>query len=324
VEAETFKHQHKTYAVASPSNQTETDDLLASAVDRYKRRNAPFLSTKTERDQLSVLVKRLVEAYELDLEDAVDHLKSILSCSRQKRCWRVLCPACRSIKQEHATKKMQQVFGDCSCHELKFMTLLLPIEKDASAIPDGLQVFRDDLHNRLRNNRKGLNAGLPELKIVGAYEIDLKNPIMYQFASTDSRELMRYLGYDTSIQEDQYMPHIHAIVGPLNDEREAALKALIEKSLGAPLISGQLQMKSLHSNKSKDVNLTTLARYMYKGRMQYCDNNYRDKDGQKRTTYGSPYPARSVTEFLNMLDEIQNFKGLRFEYGTSSKSARFN
>jgi hypothetical protein len=64
---------------------------------------------------------------------------------------------------------------------------------------------------------------------------------------------MRELGYDTSIQEEQYMPHVHAIIGPLNEAREAALKVLIEKSVGKPLIPGQLQFKSLHANKSVSI-----------------------------------------------------------------------
>lgn len=60
-----------------------------------------------------------------------------------------LCPACRSIKQAHATKKCLKIFDANRAEDLKLMTLLLPIEKDASAIPVQLNAFRYDLHNRL-------------------------------------------------------------------------------------------------------------------------------------------------------------------------------
>jgi hypothetical protein len=70
--------------------------------------------------------------------------------------------------------------------------------------------------------------------------------------------------------------HLHAIVGPLNDERTEALSGSIEKSLDQQLLPYQLDIRSLHRNRSKDDNLRNLAFYVFKARLQFADNIFDD------------------------------------------------
>jgi hypothetical protein len=151
--------------------------------------------------------------------------------------------------------------------------------------------------------------------MTGAFEIDLKNMATQWDASLCSRELVKQLGYDRKIFKPQYLLHLHAIVGPLNDERTEALSRLIEKSLAMPLLSHQLDFRSLHKNKSKDDNLRNLAFYMFKARLQFVDNIFDDNLMQKQTRYHTPYKGKVLVDYLNVVNDMQNFKGLKFDFG---------
>jgi hypothetical protein len=189
------------------------------------------------------------------------------------------------------------------------------LEQDANELPPLMSAFRNDFVQRLRNNAKALGTQALPFKMMGAFEIDLKNMATQWDASLCSRELVKQLGYDRKIFKPQYLLHLHAIVGPLNDERKDHLRSLIEKSLGQQLLPYQLDIRSLHGNKSKDDNLRNLAFYMFKARLQFADNIFDDNLMQKQTRYHTPYKGKVLVDYLKVVNEMQNFKGLKFDFG---------
>jgi hypothetical protein len=195
------------------------------------------------------------------------------------------------------------------------MTLLIRVEQDANKLEPLMESLRSKLTSKLGHNAKTSATETHSFKMTGAFEIDLKNMATQWDASLCSRELVKQLGYDRKIFKPQYLLHLHAIVGPLNDERTEALSRLIEKSLAMPLLSHQLDFRSLHKNKSKDDNLRNLAFYMFKARLQFVDNIFDDNLMQKQTRYHTPYKGKVLVDYLNVVNDMQNFKGLKFDFG---------
>ena len=146
-------------------------------------------------------------------------------------------------------------------------------------------------------------------------ECGLKNKGTHADASWDSQKLIEGLGYDPAIMKSQYLLHLHAVVGPLNKERKKRLTGLIEKTFGESLLSHQLDIRSLHRDQTKSANLTNLASYMFKARLQFADNIFTDNKDKKRTRYHTPYKGKVLVDYLKVVDGMQNFKGLKFDFG---------
>src|ERR1019366_7813006 len=152
------------------------------------------------------------------------------------------CPACRDLVQKRAADKALTAFSNYTDKDIKFMTLLIRVKHDDNELPPLMSAFRNNFVQRLRNNAKALGTQALPFKMMGAFEIDLKNMATQWDASLCSRELIKQLGYDRKKFKPQYLLHLHAIVGPLNDERMEVLSGLIEKSLAMPLLSHQLDL----------------------------------------------------------------------------------
>jgi hypothetical protein len=194
------------------------------------------------------------------------------------------------------------------------MTLLIRVEQDANKLKPLMDAFRNNFWYKLRNNAKKFGTDTHSFKMMGAFEIDLKNTATQSDASFGSRDLIKQLGYDPGLRQSQYLLHLHAIVGPLNDERKAVLSGLVERSLGVPLLSHQLDFR-WHKTKPKDDNLRNLASYMFKARLQFADNIFDDNHMQKKTRYHTPYKGKVLVDYLNVVNDMQNFKGLKFDFG---------
>ena len=54
---------------------------------------------------------------------------------------------------------------------------------------------------------------------------------------------------------------------------------------------------------------------MFKARLQYADNIFDDNKMQKRAKYHTPYKGKVLLDYLKIVNEMQNFKGLKFDFG---------
>jgi len=315
---DTFRKPNNS-SIVSQETLKRADAHCYGALSEWRFRHATFLATNPqEKKFLNIAIEQLFESYEQGNVGALNSLDKLARCKQSRRCCQILCPVCRSARQMEAAEQIVSEFADVSESEIKFMTLLISVEKDAAALPSRMEDTRKRLRNALNNNKVRLGADEKPFNMVGAFECDLKNLATQADASLRSQELVKGLGLDPQHKPSQYLLHLHAVVGPLDKPRLKALKAIIEKALGG-LLPYQLHFKSLHTDTEKSVNLATLGRYMYKARLQFSDNIFDDNWMQKKAKYHTPYKGKELVDYLNVIDEMRNFKGLQFECRLKTK-----
>src|ERR1035437_7637476 len=316
---EDFDTERRNFRTKTPISSdliAQIDSYYHGGLTDWKSRYLPLVTRQPKNIEfLHIAVTQLYESDRLGCPNALNILEEVIRCASANQCHEILCPACRDLVQKRAADKALTAFSNHTDKDIKFMTLLIQVEQDANELPPLMSAFRNDFVQRLRNNAKALGTQALPFKMLGAFEIDLKNMATQWDASLASRDLIKQLGYDRKIFKPQYLLHLHAIVGPLNDERKGHLRSLIEKSLGQQLLPYQLDIRSLHGNKPKDDNLRNLAFYMFKARLQFADNIFDDNLMKKQTRYHTPYKGKVLVDYLNVVNDMQNFKGLKFDFG---------
>ena len=315
---EDFDTERRNFRTKTPISSeviAQIDSYYHGGLTDWKSRYLPFVTRQPKNIEfLHIAVTQLYESARLGCPDALGILDEVIACTSANQCHQILCPACRGKTQTHAADKALTAFSNYSEKDIKFMTLLIRVEQDANKLKPLMDAFRNNFWYKLRDNAKKLGTDTHSFKMMGAFEIDLKNTATQSDASLASRELVKQLGYDPGLRQSQYLLHLHAIVGPLNDERKAVLSGLVERSLGVPLLSHQLDFR-WHKTKPKDDNLRNLASYMFKARLQFADNIFDDNHMQKKTRYHTPYKGKVLVDYLNVVNDMQNFKGLKFDFG---------
>lgn len=309
----------KTKTPISAELLREIDAHYSGGLTAWKLRYRPLvIRQKDSIEFLNIAVTQLFESYRLGRSDALNILDQVIACTTACPCFKILCPACRAQRQSDTAKKVITAFANYRENEIKFMTLLIRVEKDADRLPDLIRSFRKRFTFSLHNHAEALGEDGLTFQMIGAFEIDLKNLSTQWDAGPESRELVKSLGYNPGIIQSQYLLHLHAVVGPMDIDRQEDLSCLIEKALGTELLPDQVRFGSLHEDKSKDDNLSRLASYMFKARLQFSDNVYDTKRMAKRARYHTPYKGKQLLDYLNIVDEMQNFKGLKYDFGISA------
>jgi hypothetical protein len=315
---EDFDTERRNFRAKTPISSeviAQIDSYYHGGLTDWKSRYLPLVTRQPKNIEfLHIAVTQLYESARLGCPDALDILDEVIACTSANQCHQILCPACRDKTQKRAADKAVTAFSNYSDKDIKFMTLLIRVEQDANKLKPLMDAFRNNFWYKLRDNAKKLGTDTHSFKMIGAFEIDLKNTATQSDASLASQDLIKQLGYDPGLRQSQYLLHLHAIVGPLNDERKDLLSSLVERSLGKRLLSHQLDFR-WHETKPKDDNLRNLASYMFKARLQFADNIFDDNLMQKKARYHTPYKGKVLVDYLNVVNEMQNFKGLKFDFG---------
>jgi hypothetical protein len=270
----------------------------------------------SNKEHFHIAVTQLYESHKVGQPDALPFLDKLLACEAKTPCGQVFCPVCRSKKQDAKSKDALAAFSKLPHNDLYFMTLLVRVVQDAEDVEKTINQLRNRLRAKLHNNRAGLGINNSPLKIMGAFEVDLKNLYTQSEASKNSQELIKSLGFDPKHFKPQYLVHLHAIVGPLDADRKRRLRSIIAEALGADtLLPDQIRFSSLHSSKKIDENLDYLARYMYKARLQFADNVYENGEMNKRARFHTPFMGKVLVDYLKSLQKNKHFQGLKFEHG---------
>lgn len=295
------------------------DQHFAGGSTDWKTRNDAFVQNHRHAiEAVDIVAVQLFETYSKGKHpDALDMLQEFIDCKTSDPCWKILCPYCRTTKQIQASDKAVAAFSSFQAEELRFVTILLPFETDAALMLQSMKTFRKQFNNQLHNNADQLGSDQNPFKLMGAFEIDLKNAVTDSNLAPRSRKLMRDLGFKKQL-DPQYLPHLHAIVGPMDDDKKKYLNSLIEKALGQPLAPWQVVYRSLHQHRAKDVNLSRLASYMFKARLQYADNIFADNEMEKQSRYHTPFMGLTLLNYLTAVEAAGNFKGLKFDFGIGS------
>jgi hypothetical protein len=150
---------------------------------------------------LHIAVTQLYESARLGCPDALGILDEVIACTSANQCHQILCPACRDLVQKRAADKAFTAFSNYSEKDIKFMTLLIRVEQDANKLKPLMDAFRNNFWYKLRDNAKKLGTDTHSFKMMGAFEIDLKNTATQSDASLASRDLIKQLGYDPGLRQ---------------------------------------------------------------------------------------------------------------------------
>ena len=302
-----------------PSLVKQIDAHYSGGLSAWEKRHQKLLARdKHGREALHISASQLYDSYQKGHTGALTILNKVIACKSARPCFQILCPACRDRKQQETGDDATAEFASYPRENIKLMTLLLCVEADASKLKGLIAIFRKAFNQALRNNRAGLNAPANKFKMIGAFEIDMKNLATQWDAGKASRQLVKDLGYNPKIKLSQYLLHLHAIVGDLDDDRKSKLKRVIEKAIGKPLLPRQVHFKTLHASTAtltQDDNLRNLASYIYKVRLQFSDNIFDNDLMEKRSKYHAPYTGNDLISYLNAVNGMKNFSGLRFGFG---------
>jgi hypothetical protein len=317
---EDFDTERRNFRTKTPISSeiiAQIDAHYSGGLTNWKMRYRPLVIRQRKSIEfLHIAATQLFETARSGRGDALNILDEVIACTSSNQCHQILCPACRDKTQTHAAAKAITAFADYSDEDLKFMTLLIRVVQVADDLPVIISKFRTGFSTKLRHNSKALSTPALPFKMIGAFEIDLKNMGTQADASFATQNLIKQLGYKPKPPKSQYLLHLHAIVGPLNHERQDLLCNLVERSLGTRLLSHQLDFR-WHTTKPKDDNLRHLASYMFKARLQFADNIFDNNHMQKRARYHTPFKGKALVDYLKIVNKMQNFKGLKFDYGVS-------
>jgi hypothetical protein len=111
-----------------------------------------------------------------------------------------------------------------------------------------------------------------------------------------------------------WLPHLHAIISPINDKQREDIRELIHKATyqGEPVSFG-LEIKSLRSDRDVSENISTITSYMWKARLQHSDNLFASTDGKNRAKYKSMFPSEHLYSLASHIKTNGSFKALKFE-----------
>lgn len=310
---ERYRWRPKT--IVTPEMIREIDAHYNGNLIKWQDRHKPLIiRDKRNLEFFHIAATQLYETFKSGNVGALDILDRVIECDAAYPCSQILCPACRSAAQIRAVKKATNAFAGYEKADLRFMTLLICVDADATKLPALIRDFRKTLYGKLNNSTAKLGA---DFKMLGAFEIDMKNLGTQWDAGLDCRRLIEQLGFRAKPFRQHYLLHLHAIVGGLNEVTESRVTELIEKSLGKELLDDQLQFKRFYENVSEAESLANLASYMFKARLQFADNIFPNGKMQKKTHYHTPYKGKPLVDYLNVINEMQNFKGLKFDFNIS-------
>lgn len=222
------------------------------------------------------------------------------NCSNGYPCQERHCPRCRAFIQEREARRVNTLFGQTPQNRLKFLTLLLPVSYDPiTDLPVLRQATAALLHNQFKKT--------PGIRVYGTFEIDIKDRWIDN--SPKSQPVLEALGMDWRRADPAYLLHLHAIVDLGNHKRDKVRQVIAER-FDKPY---QVRLAAFRKEQSRTENLTRIAHYMTKYRLQYADNIYGKKIYEK-ATYGSFYPDHVVRNVVKSYSCISKQYVIRFKF----------
>ena len=287
--------------------------LLKGLPRLYESRNADLFASDTPS---KMAFRILVERLSLDMKSnpsANKLLLEVISCSPNRTpCNHICCPSCRSRKQRQMEQKALKVFDGVSNNNAYFLTALMPMTPFLHVANKNIDTLRKTLRHKLRTYLKDYPKS--SVSIMGAFEYDLKTYNEYKVSSDRAKALFEDLGFNPIDKTPMWLPHLHAIVAPTNDKEVEAIKGIIKASIFSDnYVSYAVEMKSLRSDKDVSENISEIAKYMWKVRLQHSDNTYASKDGKGKSKYKSMFPSEHICQLVNTIKSNGSFKTLKFD-----------
>jgi hypothetical protein len=301
----------KTYI--SDSDFQYYNTLLKGLPALYETRNAvSFTSDTPSKMAFRILVERLC----LDMNNdkvANKLLMELLVCHpTRKPCGHICCPSCRSKKQHEQATKALRIFEGISNDNAFFLTALMPMTPYLTVATKQIAQLRKTLRNKLRTYLKEHPES--SVNVMGAFEYDLKTINEYKTSSDRAKKLFDELGFDASQSIPMWLPHLHAIVAPASSHDLNFIRTSIHEAIfGGDPVKYAIELKSFRSDRDVSENISEIAKYMWKVRLQHSDNIFATKDGTSRAKYKSVFPSQHLCQLVNTTKSNGSFKTLKFD-----------
>lgn len=281
-------------------DQQEVADIRSQSRIIWRPDSQPLWPVKniTFTDNDKSLRRRLIKA--LMSTSATDELQilgyRIFKCSPSYPCKSPLCNYCRTKIQDRYQRRVLKYFKTAKKKNIFWVTIL----DDLTYSPV------TDVPKRsvsLKRKIKGAFQKSPIIrhaKVFAAFELDVKKPSQIE-ENEEAIDLLTEYGLLDN-DEAAFMPHYHAIVAVDDMVDKAQLAGELRKIL---LKSKQVSVGRLHIDKTKEDNLKTLARYMFKFRYQFADNILKDKP-----SYGNRFDDDTLRLYAQSVHSIIGKRGL--------------
>ncbi len=270
---------------------------------KYRWIDQPFwpttniVFTKRDRSNRRKLIEALLAINANNTQIAIG--LQLLECTRANPCGSPLCNFCRTRFQDAFQNRVLNYFGGSNQANLFSLTIL----DDLTYTPVV------DAEAQIKKLRISVNGCLrrhfgKQVRVFGAFEIDVKDPIL-NVPNSKAVSLLGQYGYQQNAG-DAFMPHFHAIV-ELDGIDVKDLKAKLRSVYTKP---SQVTVTPLHPNNTQIKNLSNLARYPIKFRYQYADNIMRG-----RPSYGSRFDDSTLRIYAEVVHAIKGSRAVRgFEF----------
>lgn len=236
------------------------------------------------------------------------------TCTSKKPCNHPLCAYCRQKQQQKASEDVKHLFKDAKGDDLLFVTILFPITYDLDDISRStVNAYKRQWRN-LMNDHAKKDKRYAGITWWGAFEVDVKRP---SCANNDrTQRILHELGMDFGKSDLCYLPHLHLITN-INGISKEEFRQTLER-----LWSGfyQVRVQRLHQGKSQEENLSTLASYVTKYRVQYSvnldtgrDDGKADTGEYKRTQYKDLYEPDLIRQMAHFFAAAGKFDGLTYK-----------
>ncbi|CAA7622703.1 conserved hypothetical protein [Candidatus Terasakiella magnetica] len=239
---------------------------------------------------------------------AKEILFKMLHCSASRPCKKPYCPMCRFNRQEEFSNEMLAAFSHLPASQLRFLTILHHIEYNAAAIVhDTIKDLNKKIRNLLNEFESDQNY---KIQLLGAFEIE----VFPAGAVLSDRKLLSLtpLNLQPTNNSPFFLLHFHAVVNLGSCPDTKLLSAF--KSKGQYPNKYQVLLQPLYSTKTVSDNLSTLAKYMLKFRLQYSKPTSAVGQNQlfARTCYASLYSSPIAKSIVMLAQRCNNFNGLTF------------
>jgi hypothetical protein len=241
-----------------------------------------------------------------------DLLERVVDCTSSSPCNLVCCPVCRSKRQSKAVKSNLEIFRNATNEDSYFLTLLLPMASDLDETSKTIKNHRKNMYYVFREYKKKFPNS--NIDIVGAYEYDLKSINEYNMSSDRARKLFNQLGFEERKDESMWLPHLHAIVSPLQDDQVKTIRDLINvATFDTDKIPFSIELKRFREDKVVSENISEISKYLWKVRLQHADNIFLDNKDKKRSRYLSMFPVQDLYYLVSHIASQGSFKSLKFQ-----------
>ena len=220
----------------------------------------------------------------------------IFKCSPSYPCKSPLCNYCRTKIQKRYQNRVLKYFNSAMKKNIFWVTILDDLTYDpVKDVPKRSVSLKRKIKGAFQKSPVICHA-----RVFAAFELDVKKTDQMEENNAAINLLSQYGLLDNG--EAAFMPHYHAIVAIDDMTTPEQLAGELRKIFSK---SKQVSVGRLHLDKTKEDNLKTLARYMFKFRYQFADNILKDKP-----SYGSRFDDDTLRLYAQAVHSIIGERGL--------------